>query len=148
MDSTQEIQRIAASANKVIKPPKHVPLSEDEIKYFDEIISELAKAEWTDHKITLAAFMAKTMNLMHAQQEILDGVVGAGASFLEAPPAQKIIKACYDQIIAMRRSLSIHAGASGLNKKDIAKRNQLAKSIENAAAPSDDDDDLIRRPLH
>jgi len=144
--STTQSQ-IMAAAKKDIQPPDHMPLTEDEMLFFKNIINEIAKAFWTPHQIELASALARTMHMLNLNQQqmrIEGSIIKNAKGNPVISPREKLINDCYDRIIAMRRSLSIHARAQGVNKEDMARRNDKAKEIEEMAQHADDD--LIARP--
>ncbi len=153
MDSVTEQARVANAAFKKIEPPAEFKLKDVERKSFDKIVKELAKAEWTEHQIELVTAMARYMAELNYQQEKMadEGsiIIDKKTRKVSVSPRMKVIQSLWDMIIAGRRSLSIHARAQGVNKADIARRNALAKQIEEnvmAATADDDDDDFIARP--
>jgi len=136
-----------AAAKLHIKPPDHIDLTDPELIFFDNIINEIAKAFWTPHQIELAAILARTMNMLNENQRqmrIEGSIVKNHKGNPVISPREKLINDCYDRVISMRRSLSIHARAQGVNKKDMARRNDQAKATEEMAQHADDD--LINRP--
>lgn len=124
IDSNAERSRLAAEAAKKITSP--LPLTEQGRVFFEEIITEKAKAEWTDHEISLAALLARLM------------------ADVAADPEQKQLVQKMNQVIATRRSLGLHSSAAGENHVQ-QKRRKMAKQIENEIL-SATDDDLIAKP--
>src|SRR4051794_15558631 len=81
IDSNSERMRIIADANKVILPPKHIPLDSEETTYFNNIISEFPKADWSAHQIELVAMIARMMADFRRESELLreEGAVVSGS---------------------------------------------------------------------
>jgi hypothetical protein len=141
------MSRIAAAAHLTLVPPTHIPLEPEELLHFDNIIAEQAKAFWTQHQLELAALLARTMHQLNYHQQKLrieGGVIKNGKGNPVVSPRQKLINDAYDRVIALRRSLSIHARAQGVNRQDMARRNDMAKDIDDMTQAADDD--LIAKP--
>jgi hypothetical protein len=67
-----------AKATMKIAPPAHVPLSPDDMPFFESVIVEFAKSELTDHQIELVALVSQN-----------DGGFGTRATRLAAGSCQK-----------------------------------------------------------
>lgn len=145
IDSVQEISRIMQGAGKEILPPDCVPLDEDDLPFFNAVIAEFARAEWTEHSLHLAANLARMMADLTSEQMALrqEGVVSE--SLKGTPvinPRKTAVQMYASTILAMRRSLALHSRAqSGTNDK-AGKRKGIGKAAEDDAS----DDDLIGKP--
>ena len=53
--------RIMQGANREIAPPGHVRLQDEDWPFWHSVLAEFARAEWTDHQLELAAFLARDM---------------------------------------------------------------------------------------
>ena len=145
IDSPTAEIKIMQSAGKKITPPAEVPLEENDMPFFDAVVSEFARSEWTDHSLQLAAMLARMMSDMQKEQALLRTEGSVAYSEKGTPvvsPRKTVVQMYAGSILSMRRSLSLHARAQGGDTRDIAKRNKMAKAIE-ARIP--DDDDLIPR---
>lgn len=125
VDSAEEQARIAAAANKTITSDR-IPLWDHEKPFFDAIITERAKADWTDHMIDMAAVLAKQI------------------AKLAADPEHTRLAA---SIVAMRRSLGLHSQAKDGDLDKMENRRNLSKDIENGALDASEDD-FIARPFN
>ena len=125
VDSAAEQARIAAAANKVIASER-IPLWDHETPFFNSIIKERAKVDWTDHMIDMAAVLAKQV------------------AKLAADPEHTKLAA---SIIAMRRSLGLHSQAKDGDLDKLENRRNMSKDIENGVLDVSDDD-FIARPFN
>lgn len=145
IDSIAERSRIMSGASIRITPPDHIPLDIEETKYFDNIIREFPKADWTAHQIELAALLARMMADFKFESELLrkEGATVAGAmGGTVTNPRKQVVQMHGNNIISFRRSLALHAASHG-DTRDVAKRTEISRHIE---AKSEFDDDLIARP--
>ena len=114
-------------------PPKHVPLSPEDVPFFESVVAEFAKSELTNHQIELVALLARTMADYEREQIALR----------KGDTARKqIVQMHMNSIIGLRRSLSLHGRARG-ESDVVAKRRAMTKAIE---ANTPFGDDLISRP--
>lgn len=146
-DSASEQSRIMAAAFKDIKPQAHFNMRKIDMPFFNDIIAEQANAEWTNHTITLAALLAREMANWCQEQALLDqegAILKTVKGYPFVNPRQCLLKMHTNNILALRRSLSIHARAQGVNKADMGRRTHNAKAIQDLALGFDDD--LIARP--
>lgn len=140
--SPQEAVRLAQGAGRTIDPPSHIWLDTADLKHFEAVIAQKAKADWTPHEIDLAAMLARTMRRHVVEQEALDaeGYVIEGEHGPKANPRARAVKALADMILSFRRSLSIHGRAQMPDARDAAKRNAIGRESEA------DCDELLARP--
>ena len=90
--------------------------------------------------------LARTMADLTREQALLRSEGGVAYSEKGTPvanPRKSIVQMHASSILSFRRSLSLHARAQAGEARDVAKRRDVAKAIE------DDnplDDDLLARP--
>lgn len=147
IDSTTAKVTAMAAAGKQIHPPSHVPLLDEDMPFFANVIEEFARSEWTAHQLELAAMLARSMaDLNREQQELRkEGFIAKreNGTTVENPRA-RVVKSLTGDIYSGRRSLALHARArSGGDNRNVGTRNAAAKTIE---ADSPLDDDLLARP--
>lgn len=140
ISSKAEQVRIMAGAAKDVVPPDHVPLRARELPFFDNIIKEFARAEWSSHQIELAAMLARMMSDMVDEHEALrsEGSVIKNAKGTPVMnPRRTVLQMCSVAILNMRRSLSLNADVRGMKSNDKAHHKAKAKEIEedNPLAP-------------
>ena len=143
-------QRIDSNAAAVrimqgsTRPPSHVPLEDMDWPFFENVIEEFARSEWTEHQIELAAMLARTMAQLEQEQRTLrtEGYIAVreNGTTVENPRA-RAVKSLTGDILSFRRSLSLHARAKQGEARDVAKRQSQARGIETQL-----DDDLLARP--
>lgn len=147
-DTTGAAIKIMQGATREIVPPAHVPLDDCDWPFWESVVAEFARAEWTEHQLELAAFLAKDMaDAERNRREIREeGEVLTATG--KANPRCNVLVAIGNRILATRRSLSLHARARGGEARDVGKRKAAAKDLENAAAGpgEEEEDDLIARP--
>lgn len=134
--SVAEQVRIAQSATRKIVPPAHVSLDARDLPFFNSIIAEFAKAEWSDHQIELAAKMARLMADTEAEYRAMraEGTVITNAKGdMKISPRRTIIQMNMQTILNFRRSLSLNANLVG-NRPTRDKRIKAGKQIESQFA--------------
>lgn len=150
IDSKDEAVRYFMAANREIVPPAHVPLDADDLPFFASVISEFAKADWSDHQIELAAMLARMMSDLEREQRGLRAEGSLIKTDRGTPiinPRKTVVQMLSGSILSMRRSLALHARAheGGKSSERIGKRKSEAKDIE-AMASDVMGEDLIARP--
>jgi hypothetical protein len=146
IDSAAEAVRVMAKATKEIEPPSNVPLDDEDIPFFRNVIAEYARSEWSSHQLELAAMLARTMADLTREQKLLRDEGGVAYSEKGTPvanPRKSIVQMHASSILSFRRSLSLHARAQAGEARDVAKRRGAAKTIE---GDNPLDDDLLARP--
>ncbi|MBY3543660.1 terminase small subunit [Rhizobium laguerreae] len=146
IDSAAEAVRVMAKATKEIQPPSNVPLDEEDLPFFRNVIAEYARSEWSSHQLELAAMLARTMADLTREQKLLRDEGGVAYSEKGTPvanPRKSIVQMHASSILSFRRSLSLHARAQAGEARDVGKRRGAAKSIE---GDNPLEDDLLARP--
>ena len=146
-DSTDNLRRIFAAADKELAPPAHVPLSDASWPFFHSIVDERAKADWTPHTLEVAALLARTMAQLEFEQRLqrVEGYVierENGTSVQN--PRNRVVSALAGQVLAMRRSLALTGRAkAGGRTEDAARQRDANRAIEQNARPSGNRPDLL-----
>lgn len=141
VDSVSEAVRIASAVSDDVAPPENVPLDAGDMPFFNNVISEYARAEWTAHQLELAAMLARTMADLVREQALLREEGGVAKSEKGTPvanPRKAIVQMHASSILSFRRSLALHARAVKGEARDVAKRRDAAKDIEEAASVDDE----------
>ena len=146
IDSKAGAVEAMAGAVREITPPSNVPLDESDLPFFASVLAEFARSEWTAHQLEIAAMLARTMaDLEREQREFrAEGTIlksDRGTPVIN--PRKMAIQMHYTNILAARRSLSLHARAQGGDARDIGKRRGMTKTIE---SNNPLDDDLLASP--
>lgn len=145
IDSTKAAVGIVQAGE--IVAPAHVALQDEDRPFWNSVIAEFARAEWTDHQLELAAMLSRTMADLEREQRKLREEGSVATSERGTPvvnPRKAVIQMHAATILSFRRSLSLHARAKGGEAETIGPRRAIAKKIEKAAQA---DDGLIPR-LH
>lgn len=133
---------------KEIVPPDHVPLEDEDMPFWNSVIAEFARSEWTDHQLELAAMLARTMRDLENEQTELRAEGSIMHSEKGTPvvnPRKTMIQMHAGTILSFRRSLQLNALAHG-DSRTTADRRKVAKDIEANNPLNADDEDLIARP--
>jgi hypothetical protein len=144
IDSAGEAVRIVQGVTRELQPPSHVPLDDMDWPYWHSVVAEFARAEWTEHQLELAAMLARMMANLEAEQRALRAEGYVSHSERGTPvvnPRAAACKGLAGDILAMRRSLALHARAQSGDTRADAVRKAAGKQIEVDFA-----DDLIARP--
>lgn len=146
VDSATEAVRIMAKATESVNPPENVPLDDADVPFFENVIAEYARSEWTAHQLEIAAMLARTMADLVREQDLLRNEGGVAYSEKGTPvanPRKSIVQMHASSILSFRRSLALHARAQAGEARDVGKRRAAAKDIEDCNPL---EDDLLARP--
>lgn len=159
IDSATEQAEVLQKSMQEIKPPAHVPLLKKDMPFFNSVIEEFARAEWTAHQLELAALLARSMSDMTTEQAKLrkEGYMlksvkktkNSEREYFVLNPRKEVVRLYANTILSMRRSLSLHARARA-DSRDSAGRRAKMKELESGVfntITDDGDDDLISRPI-
>jgi len=141
-DSLTSAKSVMAAASLVIKPPASMELKDEALSYFNDIINERANADWAAHDIAIAAKLARYMVREDVLSDALDeeGVrcIGAQGGYIKNPTAT-VLSDTSSKIIALRRSLCLHAQGKnqGIKSVDIGRRNSQRRAIQDAGSHGD-----------
>lgn len=132
--------RIMQGASREIAPPGHVRLQDEDWPFWHSVIAEFARAEWTDHQLELAAFLARDMaNLEREQFELRreGSVMATERGTPVVNPRKAVVQATASTILSMRRSLSLHARAQGGEAREVGKRKAIGRAVESESGGLD-----------
>ncbi|MCI1143156.1 hypothetical protein MOP88_13995 [Sphingomonas sp. WKB10] len=136
-----------AAAARDLSPPAHIKIRKGDLPFWDVIIAEKPKSEWTESDLVVAANLARAM----ADAERVAGysVVGGGninrKALLETVEiSDKLAR----RIVTLRRALGLDNRAKNGEQRDVERRRAHAEKIEAGHNPmAGDGDDLLARPL-
>ena len=119
------------AAHLELLPPAHVPLDEGDMPFFANVIQEFAKADWSPHQLELAALLARSLHDFSVEQMMMrdEGAVIQGDKGMVPNPRKAVMGMHAQTIMNFRRTLALHAAAGG-EKQHIAKRIDIAKSVQ------------------
>jgi len=146
IDSATAQVEVMQKSLQQITPPSNVPLMKEDLPFFANVIEEFARSEWTAHQLEVAAMLARTMaDLNREQQELRkEGYISVRANGTTVEnPRLRVQKSLSGDVLAMRRSLSLHARAKSGEARDVAQRRGATKQIE---GDNPLESDLIARP--
>ena len=132
---------IVAKAARALVVPAHVPLDARDLPFWNSVLAEFARSEWTDHQLELAAMLARTMSDLEREQVALRAEGSIAMTEKGTPvvnPRKAVIQMHAGTVLNFRRSLSLHARAQGGEAEKIGPRRAMAKAIEAGADSSDD----------
>ncbi|MCZ4341528.1 hypothetical protein O4H52_07945 [Sphingomonadaceae bacterium G21617-S1] len=146
IDSAVGAVATMAAAARDLSPPKHLKLRRGDLPFWDDVIAERAKSEWTDADLAVAANLARAM----ADAERLatftvdkGGNVKIADVILSIGAADRLAR----RIVTLRRALGIDSRSKNGEQRDVNKRREHAKQIEGGQNPiADDGDELLARP--
>lgn len=146
-DSQAEKAKIVQGVSLKLSVPESIPLCERGRVFFEEILEEQAKSEWTRHNLSFAAQIASLMAMVQKLREQVDAEgytivnVSERGSTTRSHPLLGSIATFSSMVVSMRRSLALHARgrAKGDNRNAAAQR-KFAKQLEDEAFDEDDDD--------
>ena len=147
VDSIKAQQVIAAKVTRSVDPPLHLPLEAGDIPFWESVIGEFARTEWTAHQLELAAMRARTMADCERNQMLIrsEGEVVVTERGQQIPnPRLAALRMQMTNVLAYRRSLGVHARGKDGETRDIAKRRVQTKAIEADVTAAMDD--FIARP--
>jgi hypothetical protein len=147
IDSAAAAVATMAAAARDLSPPDHIRIRKGDLPFWDVVIAEKPKSEWTDSDLVVAANLARAM----ADAERVAGytVVGGGninqRKLLETiEVSDKLAR----RIVTLRRALGLDNRAKNGEQRDVTKRREHAASIEGGHNPmADDGDSLLARPV-
>ena len=140
VDSIAAAVAIVARASRAIVAPAHVPLDPVDLPFWNSVVAEFARSEWTDHQLELAAMLARTMADLSREQVALrveGSVVYTDKGTPVVNPRKSVIQMNAGTILSFRRSLSLHARAQGEAEK-VGPRRAKAKAVEAGASTEND----------
>lgn len=150
VDSATELAKVYAAAVNPIIPPKDIPLRfASDVDNFNAVIAEAANVEWTDHKVRIAAILARTMSDYAYEQDMIrkEGSIltneNTGKRY--ANPRQQLVSSHNASINIMRRTLALHARAQSGESRDAAKQRQIRLDAQKKALGEGHIVDLIPR---
>ena len=141
VNSPSAAVHILSKAARELTAPSHVPLSDRDMPFWQSVIAEFARSEWTDHQLELAAMLARTMADLEEEQRMIRQEGSTTMTDRGTPvvnPRKTVIQMHASTILSFRRSLSLHARAQGGEAEKIGPRRAHAKAIEQAGKHDDD----------
>ncbi|MBW6531916.1 hypothetical protein KZ820_14335 [Sphingomonas sp. RRHST34] len=146
IDSAAGAVATMAAATRDLSPPDHLRLRKGDQPFWDAVISEKPKSEWTQSDLAVAANLARAM----ADAERVAGYTVVGGGNINA---RKLIETIdlsdklARRIVTLRRALGLDNRAKNGEQRDVNRRREHASAIEAGHNPLEGDgDDLLARP--
>ncbi len=135
IDGPTRAVEVLKAGMREIALPSHIRLADEDWPFWHSVIAEFARSEWTDHSLELAALLARSMADLEREQFELrqeGSIIVRPSGVRVANPRSRSVSTLIGEILAMRRSLALHARARGGDVRNIARRSAIAKAIEEA----------------
>lgn len=146
IDSAAGAVSTMAAAARDLSPPKHVKLRRGDLPFWDAVVAERAKSEWTDADLVVAANLARAMadaEKIAAFPVDKGGNINVATLMGTIELSDKLAR----RIVTLRRALGLDSRARHGEQRDVNKRRDAAKSIEAGHNPmAEDGDGLLARP--
>ena len=145
IDSSAAAVRIMQGSTRQVQPPAHVPLDACDWPFFENVIEEFARSEWTEHQIELAAMLARTMATLEQEQRTLrtEGMIAVRENGTSVEnPRTRVVKSLTGDILSFRRSLALHARA----RSNGDNRNAGTAKEQGRGMQAQLEDELLARP--
>ena len=82
VNTTAAAVRIAQGLTRELQPPSHVPLDDCDWPFWESVVAEFARSEWSEHQLELAAFLfwqrAAACRFMRARKGGKHGMLRSG----------------------------------------------------------------------
>ena len=146
IDSAAAAVDTMAAAIRDLSPPKHLKLRRGDLPFWEAVIAERAKSEWTDADLVVAANLARAM----ADAETIakfpvdkGGNVNVTTLMQTVELSDKLAR----RIVTLRRALGLDSRSKHGEQRDVNRRREHAMGIESGHNPlAEDDDGLLARP--
>lgn len=134
IDSAATAVKIMQGAQREIAPPGHIRFDDNDWPFWHSVIAELPRSEWTDHKLEMAALLARTMAHWESEQFKLreEGSTQVNEKGLLVPnPREAVVQKQSAIILSIRRTLALTSRAQNASDPErIGNRRAAAKAIE------------------
>lgn len=146
IDSSTAAVATMAAAARDLSPPAHIRFRSGDWPFWDAVIAERAKSEWSAADLVVAANLARAMADAERIAEMTTGVRGAvkiTTLIASIAASDKLAR----RIVTLRRALGIDSRSKHGEQRDVNNRRDQARTIEAGANPmAGDDDELLARP--
>lgn len=146
IDSITAQVEVMQKSMLMIEPPAHVPLIEADHPFWQSILAEKPKAEWTATDLEIAALLAKSLRKLRDEDALIDTegsiLTNAGGTPMQNPRC-RVVADLHARAMKYRQTLGIHSRGKDGEKRDVDKRRAQAFGVERDNPLSDD---LLARP--
>jgi len=133
IDSTSEQVRVMSKAAQQIHPPATVPLDDEDMPFFANVIEEFARSEWTAHQLELAALLARTVADLNREQLAMreEGtVVKTDKGTPVVNPRKTVIQMHASTILSYRRSLGFTRARKAVRRGTLPSEERRPKTLK------------------
>lgn len=144
---TKQVEIMQKAATQ-LPAPQHIPLTDGDWPFWENILAEKPRAEWTAHDLEIAAMLAQSLRKLRDEEVLLDAegsVVKEEGRNPTANPRLRIVADLHARAMKYRQTLGIHNRAKEGEARDVAKRRAQAFKVE---ANNPLDDELLARPVY
>lgn len=145
IDSAAGAVATMSAATRDLSPPKHLKIRRGDLPFWDSVIAERAKSEWSEADLAVAANLTRAMADAEriAGYSVNDGGhVNTRAVIAMIGASDKLAR----RIVTLRRALGLDNRAKNGEQRDVSRRREHAQAIEGGNPMADDDDELLARP--
>lgn len=146
IDSATGAVATMAAAARDLSPPKHLRLRRGDLPFWKAVIAERAKSEWSTADMAVAANLARAM----ADAEMVAGMAVGPGGYVDQAAVIRAIESSDKlarRIVTLRRALGLDNRAKNGEQRDVNKRREHARQIEEGHNPmAGDADSLLARP--
>jgi hypothetical protein len=146
IDSATGAVATMAAAARDLSPPPHVKFRTGDMPFWDAVIAEKPKSEWTQADLVVAANLARAMADAERIAEMTTGrtgVVKIRTLVSSIAASDKLAR----RIVTLRRALGLDNRSKNGEQRDVDRRREHAREIEGGRNPiADDGDELLARP--
>jgi hypothetical protein len=139
IDTTKGAISVMTAAMRPLDPPAGIQLAKEARPFFDAILAERAKSEWSESDLIIAVGLARAM----AQSELIALKEHRLSDLDDIKQALGLQDLLQRRIVTLRRTLGIDVRSKHGERRDRDKRRDYALSIEDANPLQDD---LLARP--
>lgn len=148
IDSAAAAVEVMAAAARDLSPPAHVFLRPGDMPFWDSVIAEKPKSEWTEGDLIVAASLARALadvemlsTMSVGQRGTVKGKVKSAFVIKSIGAVDKLAR----RIVTLRRALGLDNRAKQGEQRDVNQRRAHALGLE-ADRAALEEDDLIARP--
>lgn len=146
IDSAAGAVATMAAAARDLSPPAHIKFRTADWPFWDAVIAEKPKSEWTDADLVVAANLARAMADAERIAEMTtgkNGEVKVTVLVQSISASDKLAR----RIVTLRRALGLDNRAKNGEQRDVNRRREHARATEAGHNPlAEDDDGLLARP--
>lgn len=145
-DSITAQVAVMQKAVLTIEPPAHVPLTEADHPFWQSILAEKPKAEWTASDLEVASLLARSLRKLRDEDAKLDEegsvIVTVGGNQAQNPRC-RVVADLFARAMKYRQTLGIHSRGKDGERRDVDKRRAQSFDVERDNPLGDD---LLARP--